>query len=503
MKQLISVLAAAVLAGTAAAQTGFTIRRPADGAKVRETVVMRFPASSVPDDAFIGIYVNGKFIEAVKPERVGEEYVYRLDTKKRKIEDGEHELEAVLFVDFGERPRIVNRSRVRVTVDNYSIPVPADGLTMRYRFNQGKEWKYGTSQKVTVSYLSEALAQVGGQGAEQQLDAESYRVMYAIDNSYGSEGLVRIQALPDKGKDYAILTVDGETVPRRFYGYEMHPLYMRISNTGREIFSSAPNYWPLEGTAGETFRSDLYVIAPLPILPSRPVSVGDSWRSGFLTGDFNLEQKDEVDQFMRALDGRGTLETVEWYNGRRTAKVRVIASFNAQSEERLQALNTLEGDTNKLEVEQLFWFDIDRGVIVRREVNLMQESVVEAASQTFGGPAGGFGGGPADGRGGGFDGAEGGDERSFRWTFDPHIDPVRGPSFFRQFGPPAGGGQRGGGPQGPGRPGGPGGPAGFGSPGGGQGGPQGGFGGFGNPGGQQTTRQIVRLRVSRVFELEN
>jgi hypothetical protein len=220
--------------------------------------------------------------------------------------------------------------------------------------------------------------------------------------------------------------------------------------------------------------------------------VGDSWRSGFLTGDFNLDQKDEVDKFMRSLDGRGTLESVEWFNGRRTAKVRVIASFNAQSEERLRALNTLEGDTNKLEVEQLFWFDIDRGVIVRREVNLMQESVVEAATQNFGGPVGGPGGFSGPGAGG-FDRDADGDSRFMtRWSFDPHIDPERGPAFFRQLG----GQRRGGGATGPGGPQGPQGPAGFGGP-----GPQGGFGGFG--GGQQTTRQIVRLRISRVFELES
>jgi hypothetical protein len=79
-----------------------------------------------------------------------------------------------------------------------------------------------------------------------------------------------------------------------------------------------------------------------------------------------------------------------------------------------------------------------------------------------------------------------------RWSFDPHIDPERGPAFFRQLG----GQRRGGGATGPGGPQGPQGPAGFGGP-----GPQGGFGGFG--GGQQTTRQIVRLRISRVFELES
>jgi hypothetical protein len=506
MKHLISVMAAAAIFGSAAAQTGFTIRRPADGAKVRETVVMRFPGASIPEDGYLGIYINGKFIEAVKPEMVGDEYIYRLDTKARKLDDGEHEIEAVLFVDFGERPRIVNRSRVRVTVDNYtSISIPANGLNLRYTFTPGKEWKYALTQNQTLSFVSEALASVGGQGVELNLDTENFRVMYAVDNAYstssGREGLIRIQGLPDKGKDYAILTTSGNAQPRRYYSHEMHPLYMRISNTGREIFSAAPNYWPLEGTAGEAFRLDLYVVAPLPLLPSRAVSPGDSWRSGFLTGAFSLEEKDEIDKFMASIDGRGTLESVEWFNGRRTAKIRIIASFNADDETRVQQLNQVQGDTNKLEVEQVFWFDLDRGVIVRLEESRLQESVIDAAAPAAaaggGGAAGPSAGPPAGGgqrRGGGRIAPQG--FGMMRWVLDPHIDPVKGPAFFRQFGPPPGAGGGGAPAAGGGS---------FGPPPGEQGGPdEGGFGGgFGGATGQQTVRQVVRIRSQQIFELEN
>ena len=132
------------MAGSVLAQGTFTSRRPVDGATVREDVAVRIPRGSIPTDGdnvigYIGVYINGKFIEAVLPPIEGDDYVYRLKSKERGIPDGDLEIEVVLFMDFADRAEIVERSSVRVTLDNYtSINVPEDGFKLRYKFVQGR-----------------------------------------------------------------------------------------------------------------------------------------------------------------------------------------------------------------------------------------------------------------------------------------------------------------------------------------------------------------------------
>jgi hypothetical protein len=524
MKRYLLSGALLALAGLSLAQGTFTIRRPADGATVRETVAIRLPKNSIPDGGYIGVYVNDKFLEAARPDvDASGEYVYRLDTKARKLPDGEHTIKVVLFVDFQDTPRIVNSSSIKVTVDNQtSIRLKPGGQTLRYTFTPGKEWNYSLKRRSRVSVISQALAQVGGRAAERDLSSESTRIRYAIDNAYGSgEGLVRIQGLPDKGKDYTIVTVSGVNQPTPRFAYEMHPIYMRVTGTGREIFSSAPPYIPLEGTGGDAARTDLFYVFPLPVLPTRAVSPGDVWNAPFLLGALDLDQKDEKDKYTVSIDSRGSFEGVEWYRGRRTAKIRMMASAGPEQLAGMQNINNVEGEAAKIEIEQVIWFDLDRGMVVRMDRTLTQESLIDAAPATGGfggGPGGGFGGrggdddlggGPAapggpGGMGGGR--AAGGPRGSrgnapdtfgdFNLTYFPTYSKSGGLNLF-QFGP----GSAPVGPGGPGFPGGQGRP-GFGGGPPGAFGPGGGFGGF-RPGmgaGTQTPKQV--LRISQILSVE-
>src|SRR5689334_3268314 len=83
----------------------FTLVRPADGAKVRETVRVLIPKNSVPKTGYVGFFLDGKFLEAVVPNMSGRYYEYVLNTKKEDVEDGKHSLEAVLYVDYSDEPR--------------------------------------------------------------------------------------------------------------------------------------------------------------------------------------------------------------------------------------------------------------------------------------------------------------------------------------------------------------------------------------------------------------
>ena len=502
MKKFLIAAAFFALAGMTVAQGTFTIRRPVDGSTVRETVKVRIPKNSIPEGGYIGVYVNGKFLEATLPDVEGNDYVYNLDTKKRNLPDGEHTVEVVLFVDFSEKPRIVNRSSVRIKVDNStSIKVPANGLALRYRFNPGKEWTYSLTRKTSVSLLSQALAQVGGRAPSRDLEAEKTRIMYAIDNAYGSnasrEGLVRIQGLPDKGRDYTVVSVSGASEPAPRFSYEMHPIYMRVTATGREVFSAAPPYFPLEGTSGDGARTDLYYIFPLPVLPSRTVKPGDVWDAPFLLPTFEFDSKDEKDTFTRGISSRGVFEGVEWYRNMPCAKIRMTLSAGPRELAGMSNVNQVEGEASKIEIEQVLWFAIDRGMVVRVDRNQTQESIIE--SQAAGAPAGGGSGSgapPAGQRPGGNSLAASTNPEeylaSLNLIYRPQFDLKGGLTLFQR---------RGGGPQGPGGRG----LGGDDEDRGGPGGPPAGFGGFqggGGAGGGLTVRQVLRIQSSISMELE-
>ncbi len=522
MKKFLIAAAFFALAGISVAQGTFTIRRPVDGSTVRETVNIRIPKNSIPEGGYIGVYVDGKFLEATLPDVEGSDYVYGLDTKKRNLTDGEHTIEIVLFVDFSEKPRIVNRSSVRVKVDNStSIKVPANGMSLRYKFNPGKEWTYGLTRKTSVSLLSQALAQVGGRAPSRDLQTEKTRIMYAIDNSYlesGSrQGLVRIQGLPDKGRDYTVVTVSGDSEPTARFSHEMHPIYMRVSDTGREVFSAAPPYFPLEGTSGDGMRTDLFYAFPLPILPSRTVRPGDVWEAPFLLPTFEFDKKDEESKYTKGLPSRGSFVGVEWYRNMPCAKIRMSLSAGPRELGNATNLNQVEGETTKVEIEQVVWFSLDRGMVVRVDRNMTQESIIEAQTSGGGGgaaPAGAPGGGgpgvggvagaPAGGGGGRGSGTPAGASlnpndylASIDVTFAPHFDSKGRMTLFQRRGP--------GGPgaAGAGRPG-MGGRGGFGDDEGPAGGPPSGFGGFqgGGGGGGLTVRQVLRIQSIISMELE-
>lgn len=524
MKKFLIAAAFFALAGMTVAQGTFTIRRPVDGATVRETVKIRIPKNSIPEGGYIGVYVDGKFLEAALPDVEGSDYVYPLDTKKRNLTDGEHTIEIVLFVDFSEKPRIVNRSSVRVKVDNQtSIKVPENGMSLRYKFNPGKEWTYALTRKTSVSLLSQALAQVGGRAPSRDLQTEKTRIMYAIDNSYlesGSrQGLVRIQGLPDKGRDYTVVTVSGDAEPTVRFSHEMHPIFMRVTDTGREIFSAAPPYFPLEGTSGDGVRTDLFYSFPLPVLPSRTVRPGDVWEAPFLLPTFEFDKKDEESKYTRGLPSRGSFVGVEWYRNMPCAKIRMSLSAGPRElAGSSSSINQVEGETTKVEIEQVVWFSLDRGMVVRVDRNMTQESIVESQASggtgaTGGAPGGGPSGGPAGvgaagGGGGGAPAAMGASINpdqflaSLQFAYNPMVDSQgRLTLFQRQPGGPGGRGPGGRGPGGPGV-GGP--PPGVGGPPPGMGGP--GFGGFtggaGGAGGGLTIRQVLRIQSVTSMELE-
>ena len=399
MKRWIGSLMLAGLASVVFAQAPFTIVRPSDGAKVRETVHVLIPKGSIPDGGYIGVFLGGKFLEATVPPLKGKFYDYALNTKALGLPDTEPgkplKLELVLYVDYNEKSRIVDRTSVDISIGNQAnIPVPSAGIKLRYTFVPGTRLVYRLEQKVSVSPISDVDNSNGGRAAEFTADGEAIRVGYEVMNSYGDgDGLLRVQPLPEKGKDYALLTA-GDQPQKKYFDYEMAPVYMRIHATGQEVFGSIPGYIPLEGSSGGGTYTDLLGSFPLPTLPTKPVHVGDSWQSQFQEGVINLEKWHEVESVVEPFAARGEFVDTEWEGGHPCAKIKhsIEAGTSTKEGKKLKAQGAAFSD-DKISLEETIWFAMDTHQVLRVDRDISIDRKVQNEEMGMGGGMGGPPGG--------------------------------------------------------------------------------------------------------------
>lgn len=401
MRRIIVIALAATMAATSWAQAAFTIRRPVDGSTVRESVGFRVPKNSVPDASYLGVKVNGKFVEAVVPTLDGNDYVYWLDSQAHKLADGPMQVELSLYQDVNGSPRLVGVTSVNLTLDNStSIRVPADGYRLRYRYNAGTQHVYRYTISQDVQTVSQAQARLGGRGVTTSAEEEVLRVLHAVDNTYvvsgDKQGLLRMQILPEKGKDYATIIPPGDSSPKRIGPEEMDPIYMRLTSVGREVFTALPLYFGMEGSNWVPPKSAYFPVVPMFVLPTSPVKPGQIWQAAqmmsTLKGD-SITEMLEKDKHMVALQARGQFEGVTWYRGFPCAKLTSTVALGKDVLQNIKDLNQVEGDAQKVELKETLWLALDRGLIVRREIAILQEALIDQApAQTQGG--GGSGGGP-------------------------------------------------------------------------------------------------------------
>jgi hypothetical protein len=517
MKRSIGTLVLAATAVGAFAQANFTIVRPVDNSRVREKVKILFPKGSIPPGAYVGIFLDGQLIDAVVPPVQGKYQQYILDTKGRGLEDTPPgkpaRLEAKLYVNYNDQPRIVRTSSVDLSIANTaSIHVPNSGFRLRYRFEPGTELVYRMTQRVAVDTISESQNKLGGKPAELPIDSETIRMKYAVDNAYGNgDGLVRMQAMPQQGKDYAILTTSDATEPRKFTQDEMAAIYMRLTPTGKEIFGSIPAYWELEGTASQGVTTNLWAAFPLPSLPEKAVRPGDSWPTKFQNGKIDLGKLYGQTSVIKTVGpARGEFVGVEWEMGHPCAKIRNTISEAQMSDEDKKLVKSgaaMAGE--KLKLDETVWFALD----TRQVLKVIRDTTVETkqegmgAGSPFGG--GGVPGGPsgAPGMPGGPGMPPGGKNRPGGRGVGNTAPATGGITINVQR--PGAGGRPGGFPGAPGGyPGGPGRPGGYpGGPGGGYPG-QGGYPGMGGRTGMGGTENAndatyIRVRIQRIFVLES
>lgn len=385
MKRATTALFLASLVGAAYAQTAFTILRPVNESKVREAIRLVFPKDSIPEGGYIGVFVNDKFIEATVPKVEGENRVYVLDSKKAGLPDGPAKITAKLYVDFSERPRIVDESSVEVNITNLpNIPIPAGGFLLRYKLETGRNYVYHLENNVLLGSITEDRIKKGGRASISEVDSESIRLQYSVDNKYADgDLLVRMQALADKGENSVFLTTSSEPEGRRYFWFEMHPVYMRMKNTGMEVFGSVPQYFPVSGSPGPASRTDLYAVYPLPTLPSKRISVGDTWQTRFQVGAIDLDNIGGMTSLTEKIPARGEFLGLEWEGGHPCAKIRHSLSVG----------NSPASRSGVVSIDETIWFALDKSVVVKMVREQVFETKVQSDQDSNLGAVSGTGGG--------------------------------------------------------------------------------------------------------------
>ncbi len=372
----------------AVAQAPFTIVRPQDGARVREVVQIRFPIRSVPQGGFIGVRIDGKFVEAVAPaaldtDRERGHYIYRWDTKKLNVPDGEHTIELTLYSnpEGGGGARILGRSSVRLQVEN-EIKVPAEGIFLRYRWTPGKTYRY--SIKGVFKEVNEI--QYSGLTPEETILRDiTFKGELSVLDFRNNLGLISWTPVPPA------IEIEGGQV-NVINSDRMAPVYQEVETTGRVRYQIS--------RAADSQQAEVYYywVADLPLLPPRRYKPGDRWSATISLN--NPLRSGEASEVGNQIPVAARLERFEWEQGYKCAKI--VYEFTGNIPFPLD-LGGVQLEKPKSVVRREVYFAYDIGQVIRVKTTLQLEGRVrqESFGGGFGGP-GGFGAPPGFGRGGGF-----------------------------------------------------------------------------------------------------
>lgn len=382
----------ALAAACAYGQAPFTIVRPADGAKVRETVKVQVPLNSVPNSGYVGVYANGKFIEAVVPTPNGKFYEYPLDTKKLGLPDGPTKIELVLFVDFNEQPRIVDRSSVTIKIGNHAnIQLPKDGLRLRYHFIPGYQTVYNVENRVVNQSIATDAEKLGARPPDLPVESQKIRAVYDCVNADSTgAGLLRLQSMPPAGSKFIYYQGITDPAGRWFGEDELGQAYMKVSSTGSEIFSAVPQSFPMEGVIpGPTTNVNLWFIEPLPTLPTGRVKPGQDFSSAFQIGHVDLSTIFQTESVVRRIPARGEFVDVEWEMGHPCARLKKTLEVTGS------LLPPALAGYNSVKLQEDLWFALDRNVLLKMVRTMTAERNEQAQVNPIPGPSGfpGFPGG--------------------------------------------------------------------------------------------------------------
>ncbi|MCX6380013.1 MAG: hypothetical protein NT023_11150, partial [Armatimonadetes bacterium] len=331
------IVAFTVTASAFAQTAPFTIRRPLEGATVREKVRVEIPRGSVKEGSFVAFFIDDKFVVAQAPEgdskpkppmgiggmmpppgfappsRKGidpnkQPFYFMWDTKTTKTSDGEHKLKAVLFEPAAGTTGMneAGSTEVKVTVANKINDGPTS-LMFRYKYRNGESLEYARNSSAKLK----GGEQEGASGTgDTELGAVRSKIILGIEDTRPNEDVSLVR---NKLTSLHILTNGTEITATQDQLSES--MYQEINSRGKVSYETgaltgfaeyANNGIPVDNTVG------------LPLLPEDPKSVGETWKQA--------NQRLDIPGVPVALQPRvvieSKLEGLEWESGRPSAKIR-------------------------------------------------------------------------------------------------------------------------------------------------------------------------------------
>lgn len=300
----------------------FTIRRPPDGATVREKVKVLVPLASIPEGGYVAYYIDGQFRVALAPTAEQREnakpnamfefvwdtkapYKSNFTAKAEPPKDGEHEIAARLYAptDNGPATALKDTSSVKINVQN-RINAGDNPISLRYHFVDGQSRSYArTGSTSIVAGLTQ-----GANGTEdQEMVAQNSDLTFSVEDRYPS-GSAIVRNLLDK------LTVR-QGGQEMIYPQDALPkaLYQEVTPTGHVTYQNNSATFEQFAQLGVPVSATL----EMPILPAQPVRIGDKWQSSGVSLDLPGTPPDQQPKVV--VDS--TFEDIEWEGGYPTARI--------------------------------------------------------------------------------------------------------------------------------------------------------------------------------------
>jgi len=416
LRRLLAVAGGLALLGLASERASaqneapFTIRRPPDGATVREKVRVQIPLASIPEGGYVTFYIDGQFHVAVTPSAAERQaltkaaakanrpalYEFVWDTKKpMKVKgspteeapkDGEHVIEARLYAPKESGgTELKDTSAVRVTVANKAIDDPGP-VRLRYKYIYGDTRVYNrTGDTAVVVGLTQGLRGSG----DQELVSQRSQVLLSVEDVYPQgHAIVR-----NKLTSLRVRQGGQET----FYPAEQLPnsLYQELDSIGKVHYQNDTTSFTQFAQLGVPVSTTI----DLPILPSHPVKVGDRWTTANVPLDIPGTPPDKQPR----VTVTSTFEGVEWEGGYPTARIRqTYNSGIGGMKEKSITFGTIEVENPQMKFERDIYLAYRSGRLVKMVRKLevtgkTTQSISPAGGVPgmAGGPPGMMGGSPA------------------------------------------------------------------------------------------------------------
>jgi hypothetical protein len=308
------VLGIAYAASAHAQGAPFAIRRPPDGATVREQVRVEIPGPSVGAADVVEILIDGKFVVALPAVGgsgagpSGAPFTFVWDTKGgdvagQEVPDGEHTLKAMLYTPVGgsDGYTVKAESEVKVTVQN-KIKTDPGPIRLQYHFHDGDSIRYS---RVGRAFIVAVLSGMSSSG-DRVLASVDSQLQLAVEDVRADSSLVRNRLTR--------LDVEENGQERSFDPRELpDSIYEELDTEGRVVYAPSGSMQTEFDELGLAVESTL----DLPVLPSQPVSVGSTW-----TQTEHIDVPGTPAASRPAVSIANKFEDLEWDNGYPTAKIK-------------------------------------------------------------------------------------------------------------------------------------------------------------------------------------